>query len=114
MDERDSQGRFLPGCRPGPGNPFSRQANTLRAELYKAVTVDDFKAIAAKLVELARAGEKWAIKELLDRLIGRPAIGAWALALDAELADRNIDLASLTDEELKLMANLAAKANANP
>ena len=36
------------------------------------VTEDDLRAVIAKLVERAKAGERWAVCELLDRCLGKP------------------------------------------
>lgn len=66
-------GRFQPGhSKSGPGNPFARQIAQYRAELYDAVTREDIRDIALRLVALARGGEQWAVKELLDRTMGKP------------------------------------------
>jgi hypothetical protein len=69
---RDPKGRFLTGNPGGPGNPLAKSASQLRSMLLTAVSADDVRAIVKKLVEQARAGEPWAIKELLDRMLGRP------------------------------------------
>ena len=44
----------------------------LRARLLKTLTTEDFDAITAKLIEMAKAGELGAIRELFDRLFGKP------------------------------------------
>ncbi len=44
----------------------------MRAALLQAVTVGDIKAIVGKLVEQAKGGDIAAIRELLDRAIGKP------------------------------------------
>jgi hypothetical protein len=69
---RDGSGRFAPGNKGGPGNPFARKVGQLRSALIETVTEDDMKAVAAKLVEMARGGHLPAIKELLERTLGRP------------------------------------------
>jgi hypothetical protein len=79
---RDSGGRFAAGNSGGPGNPFARQAAQLRAALYEAVTADDIREIARALITQAKAGERWAIRELLDRIVGRPTV-----AVDVEVAE---------------------------
>lgn len=63
--------QFAAGNPGGPGNPFAAQTARLRAALLKAVTPKDIEAIAKKLVAAARRGETPAIKELLDRTIGK-------------------------------------------
>ena len=69
---RDGQGRFAPGWKGGPGNPHAAQVARLRVEMLNAVTPDDMRAIVSRLVQLAKGGDVRAIKELLDRTLGRP------------------------------------------
>lgn len=57
--------------RPGPGNPLAKQCNELRAELVNAVTRDDVKKIARKLVKKAKAGDIAASHEVFDRIFGK-------------------------------------------
>lgn len=72
---RGSGGRFAAGNAGGPGNPHAKRVAELRAVLLAAVTDRDLRAIVAKLVERAKAGELPAIRELLDRLLGKPLSG---------------------------------------
>ena len=65
--DRAANGRFLPGCKPGPGNPLAQKANQLRAALSKAVTVADIRRIAKKMIDLAAAGDATAAKLVFDR-----------------------------------------------
>ena len=69
---RDASGRFAQGNAGGPGNPHAAQVGQLRRALLDAVTAEDIRAIAAKLVEMAKDGNVAAIKELLDRTLGKP------------------------------------------
>jgi hypothetical protein len=69
---RDSSGRFTAGNTGGPGNPHARRVSEFRAVLFKAVTDEDLKEIAATLLDQAKAGNLDATKILLDRLLGRP------------------------------------------
>lgn len=60
------------------GNPKgdSRSERIWRSTLMRACKQEDFKRVrgaAEKLLDLAEAGEQWAIKELGDRLDGKPA-----------------------------------------
>lgn len=77
MDEtgtsgRDRSGRFTPGNRGGPGNPLAGKISKLRAALVAAVTEEDIREIAQALIATAKGGDVRAVKELLDRTIGRP------------------------------------------
>ncbi len=72
-EARDSKGRFLPGNPGGPGNPQARNVATWRKALAEAVSADDVTQVAQRLVEAAKAGEPWAVRELLDRLLGKSA-----------------------------------------
>ena len=72
MAERLANGRFIPGCKPGPGNPFADKVAKYRSALTRAVTPAQFLRIARKMAELAEAGDTDAAKIVLDRLLGRP------------------------------------------
>ena len=65
-------GRFAPGWKGGTGNPHAKQVGQLRSALMAAVTPKDMRAVAAKLIQMARDGDIRAIKELLDRTLGKP------------------------------------------
>ena len=71
---RDEHGRFVKGCAPGPGNPHVKKTSRWRAALTAAVSEADIRAVTKELVSRARAGERWAIVELLDRTVGREPI----------------------------------------
>lgn len=77
---RTPGGRFAPGNPGGPGNPHGPTVARLRAAILRAVTPEDVEEIIRVLLGMARGGDLSAIKELLDREIGRPA--------DADLAER--------------------------
>jgi hypothetical protein len=91
-DGRDANGRFTRGNPGGPGNPHAKRVASLRRVLLDAITEDDMLAIAQLLVAKAREGDLIAIRELLDRTIGKPTktldpdrIEADAAAIAAEL-----------------------------
>ena len=69
---RRPDGRFVTGNSGGPGNPYALHTARLRALLLDAVTDDDFTVVVAKLVEMAKGGNLAAIRDLLDRMTGRP------------------------------------------
>lgn len=70
---RGADGKFLPGNRLGRGNPHGRRVNELRNAMLAAVSHDDVEAIIGKLIEAAKAGDTVAAREVLDRIIGKPA-----------------------------------------
>ena len=61
---RDARGRFVPGNKGGPGNPFARKVAELRKALVNFVTEDAMKHIAFVLKERAMGGDLAAIKLL--------------------------------------------------
>ena len=72
---RNANGRFAVGNPGGPGNPHGKKQAQLRAALYGAVSLADVRAIAKVLVKQAREGDLDAVELLLDRLLGKPAVG---------------------------------------
>ena len=71
---RDKQGRFIVGNSGGPGNPHAKQVALLRGALLSAVTPEDLHDVIRVLIEKALSGNVSAIKELLDRLYGKPKV----------------------------------------
>lgn len=71
---RQTDGRFAAGNRGGPGNPHAAAVGTWRAALVDCVTADDLRAVVAALVNHAKAGAPWAVRELLDRCLGKPKL----------------------------------------
>jgi hypothetical protein len=69
---RAADGKFSFGNKGGPGNPFARQVAQLRKALVDAVTVERIQAIAAKLLELAEAGNVQAAKLVFSYVLGKP------------------------------------------
>lgn len=72
-EERDTRGRFLPGCAGGPGNPRVRQLAAWREALTAAVKPSDVKKIITMLVREAKKGSIPAAVEVLNRIFGKPA-----------------------------------------
>ena len=70
---RDAKGRFAKGNPGGPGNPHVTRLRQWREALEAELTPARLRRIYGKLVEAAEAGEPWAIREVLDRTLGRPA-----------------------------------------
>jgi hypothetical protein len=69
---RDAHGRFTRGNSGGPGNPHVKSVAAWRSALARVILPADIEAVLRKLLECAKAGEPWAIKELLDRCLGKP------------------------------------------
>ena len=69
---RDGRGRFATGWRGGPGNPYAAAVGAWRRALTATLTVDDMTAVYRALIDAAKRGEPWAVRELLDRTLGRP------------------------------------------
>ena len=74
---RTAGGQFAVGNAGGPGNPHGRRVETLRSALLDAVTDDDLQAIVSKLVEMAKGGDLRAMKEVLDRTLGKSPAAVW-------------------------------------
>ena len=88
---RDDRGRFASGNPGGPGNPLAAQVGRLRAALLEAVTPEDIAAIIARLIEQAKGGDVRAIREVLDRTLGKPQEADFIErleTLEATLAER--------------------------
>jgi hypothetical protein len=69
---RDERGRFGPGNPGGPGNPFAAAAGRWRAALVASITEEDLVAGVRAMVNAAKRGESWAVREMLDRTLGKP------------------------------------------
>lgn len=68
---RDSNGRFAGGNSFARGNPHHRKAAQLRSALLAAIDEADIKAAVAALLQRAKSGDVIAIRELLDRSVGK-------------------------------------------
>jgi hypothetical protein len=72
-DRRDAQnGRFLPGNPGGPGRPRRAIEADYLAALSEAVSMDSWRAVVARAVEQAQAGDFKAREWIADRLLGKP------------------------------------------
>jgi hypothetical protein len=72
FDGRNRAGRFTAGNSIGKGNPHLQAVARLRTALYACVTEADLQEVVGTLLREAKAGKPWAVRELLDRLLGRP------------------------------------------
>ena len=104
---RRADGRFAIGNPGGPGNPNMQRAGQIRRMICGFVTEKDLRDIVQALVEKAKGGDLPSIRELLDRLAGKPTQAA------DEHAGRVIhphigvaDTRELTPEEQATLDNL--------
>jgi hypothetical protein len=70
---RGADGKFLPGNRAASGNPRNAKAQRLRSVLIERLTVAKMRAVSDALIREAESGDLQAIRELLNRICGRPA-----------------------------------------
>lgn len=68
---RDTRGKFTVGNGGGPGNPYAGRVQELRALFYQCVTDTDMREVVAALVKEAKSGNVHAIKEYLERALGK-------------------------------------------
>jgi hypothetical protein len=75
-DGRGPNGRFAPGWKGGPGNPFAAEVGKLRARLFKAARAKDVDQALKTIREIMSKGKDsdrlTAARLLLDRLLGPP------------------------------------------
>jgi hypothetical protein len=70
---RDPQsGKFVHGNAGSRGNPLNARAQKIRSILLQELTDAEARKLARKLIKMAARGNLQAIKELLDRTIGKP------------------------------------------
>jgi hypothetical protein len=84
FERRGTNGRFLPGHCGGPGNPHAQRVHRLRSALLNTVTSTDIEEVVHKLISMAKGGDVAAIKELLDRTIGKPVTAVELSGADGE------------------------------
>jgi len=65
-------GRFLAGNHAARGSAVPRKVARLRERLFSAVTQTDFLAVVEGLVTEAKSKKPWAVKLLLEYLLGPP------------------------------------------
>lgn len=122
-DSRAPDGRFLPGNSAGRGNPLNKRVQMLRNALLAAVTEEDVAEVVQVLLGKAKAGKVPAIRELLDRLLGKAPqsvaltdpdgepLGFSLHALQAALLEA---LGGFPEAKLAVAAKLRELTRANP
>jgi hypothetical protein len=94
---RTTKGTFAPGNKLAKGYPHARRANRLRAELYRVVNVEEFRAIVKAIVKEAKAGDVTAAREIIERLLGKP---------------ENVDVMARLEEMESMLRDAIAAQNA--
>lgn len=85
--ERRADGKFLPGHSiKSPGNPHHQRICEYRNAIKSAITEDDLRQVFATLKKLALRGDIDAIRELLNRTLGKARIADTMLS-DIELPE---------------------------
>jgi hypothetical protein len=80
---RATNGRFAPGWKGGPGNPYAKKAAEVRAAFIKAATPAEIMSIVKAILKKAKKGDLAAANIIFDRLLGRPATGDQLERLEA-------------------------------
>lgn len=93
-DKRNKNGTFAKGNKGGTGNPYARRVAAIRVKMMEAVTDEDIDAVIQKLVSDAKDGDLAATKELLNRLVGKPASSPPPDELDQHEATVEADCAA--------------------
>lgn len=68
---RDPRGRFTRGNAGGPGNPHAKRVAEFRNALLERVKTTDVEEVIDELMKLAKGGDIIAIREFLNRVIGK-------------------------------------------
>lgn len=111
---RDSGGRFTKGYVGGPGNPFARKANELRAALYAAATKEDMADMVRALIEKVKAkGDAYAASVIFDRLFGKAPQAIELSGPDGEpLQIQTSNFKDWSDEKLATFKTMLIQATA--
>ena len=95
--ERDARGRFV-DC-PGPGRPSRPIEREYLAYLSDAVPLKRWAGIVDKVVDLAEAGERWAVEWLSKYLLGDMSLTDLAVR-DMLGIDRNVELRAACQDRM--------------
>lgn len=69
---RGDGGRFLKGVRGGPGGNKQAELRRRHREMVAECTSDeDVQEIWRRVIDCAKMGEQWAVKEFFDRVLGK-------------------------------------------
>lgn len=109
-DARDERGRFVAGNAGGPGRPRRAIEREYLAVISEAVTLDDWRAIVAHAVDVAKQGDDKARAWLAKYVIGDNPITLTEL-LARELLDVTPDVETLVKVD-EISESTASKAAA--
>lgn len=71
---RGANGRFVKGCKGGPGTPYGKRINELRKALYARISQEDIGDILDSMIKCAKDGDVSAAKLVLGYVVQQPAI----------------------------------------
>lgn len=71
--DRDKHGRFLPGCKGGPGRPSRTSEEAYTYTLVGEMSCEDFAEIVRKAIDQAKTGDRHARRFLAEYGLGSPA-----------------------------------------
>lgn len=106
---RDSAGRFLKGNPGGPGNPFARKVAALRSALLAALTEEDVRRLARRLMADADAGDVAAARLLFLYAIGKPGSAVDPDTLDQQELAMHAGAGKATLEALQGAAGMSPR-----
>lgn len=118
--DKDERGRFVKGCKGGPGNPLVKRQAQIRHAIAEAVTREDIREIALKLIEDAKS-PNFKIRhpsrvELFNRIFGRRG----TIMPDDQTANSAVNLAviladpRMLEQVNRLALQLANSGSDNP
>jgi len=112
-DTREDNGRFLPGCKPGPGRPRRAIEATYLAAISEACPPDRWKAIVEQAVHDAEEGDPKARAWLAGYLAGPPS-GDGLIQLAAHEAAGTDPIEAIADDlaSKALIGSLASSLRA--
>ena len=118
--KRDKAGKWLKGTKAAQGlkHPERSAHVTWRRAFLRAMTADDVLAAVKGLREAVKNGEAWAIKELLDRTLGKAdqrlevtGEGGGPVATEITLTLQFADRSLLTPEPLPMLETASVPAS---
>lgn len=90
---------------------FAKTQRLLKEVISRCTCVEDLEAMWHSIMKMAGSGNLTAAEIVMNRILGKPGVGAFASRVDDELTER-IDreqLSAMTMEELKMARDLASK-----